>query len=239
VRRPFLQDQIPHAGPLPAQAGRGSRSGVKMRPLRMGESWSGRALWSLAGAAIWVALEMVRGRAVQRFPWNPLGASQYQLSRSFQIASVTGVLWRFVSGRVVFACRCFPPGALFSAVPPLRMAWQGEIILPLFSRGAVVFGFARINEQNPSGATLRIYARSTQHPQTLIWNSSGDDQRFQQLLQLSHSIGFIPGLTNHEPLLGAPASRRPAGSQNQELAGETPALQEPCKIGRGNRKPTC
>ena len=117
------------------------------------ESWSNRTLWSLAGAAVWVALEMVRGRLFSGFPWNPLGASQYQLVPLIQIASVTGVYG--VSFLVVWvSLSLFSAGRMIFRRPTLRIAWQGEIILPL----AVVvvlfaFGFARMNGQNPPGAS--------------------------------------------------------------------------------------
>ena len=156
--------------------------------LRAGtNSWSGRTLWSLAGAAVWVALEMVRGRLFSGFSWNPLGASQYQLVPLIQIASVTGVYG--VSFLVVWASlSLFSAGRMIFRRPTLRMAWQAEIALPLVVVVALfVFGFARINGQNPSGATLRITLVQPSIPQTLIWNSGEDDKRFQQLLQLSEA----------------------------------------------------
>ncbi len=187
------------------------------------ESWAGRTLWSLAGAAAWVAVEMVRGRLFSGFPWNPLGASQYQLVPLIQIASVTGVYG--VSFLVVWASlSLFSAGRMIFRRPTLRMAWQAEIVLPMVVVVALfVFGFARISGQNPSGATLRIILVQPSIPQTLIWNSGEDDKRFQQLLELSQQALDSARQTN-EPLLGAPVSRRPVGSQNQELAGETPAL---------------
>jgi apolipoprotein N-acyltransferase len=224
VRRPFLQDQIHSPRPSPRSGGERESGQCQTAPVANCESWSSRTLWSLGGAAVWVALEMVRGRLFSGFPWNPLGASQYQLVPLIQIASVTGVYG--VSFLVVWiSLSLFSAGRIIFRRPTLRMAWQGEIILPLVTVVALfVFGFARINEQNPSGATLRITLVQPSIPQTLIWNSSEDDKRFQQLLELSQQALNSTGLTNHEPLLGAPASRRPAGSQKPELAGETPAL---------------
>ncbi len=59
---------------------------------KIGEGdWARRNLSSLIGAAIWVALEMIRARLFGGFPWNFLGASQYQMVPLIQIASVTGV----------------------------------------------------------------------------------------------------------------------------------------------------
>ena len=169
------------------------------------ESWSKRLLWSLSGAAAWVALEMVRGRLFSGFPWNPLGASQYQLVPLIQIASVTGVYG--VSFLVVWASlSLFSAGRMIFRRPTLRMAWQAEIALPLVVVVALfVFGFARINEQNPSGATVRITLVQPSIPQTLIWNSGEDDKRFRELLALSEQA-----LTNKTDLLIWPESAVPS-----------------------------
>ena len=144
-------------------------------------------LWSLSGAAVWVALEMVRGRLFSGFPWNPLGASQYQLVPLIQIASVTGVYG--ISFLVVWtSLSLFSAGRMIFRRPALRMAWQAEIALPLVVVVALfAFGFARINGQNSPGATVRITLVQPSIPQTLIWNSGEDDRRFQQLLQLTEA----------------------------------------------------
>ena len=168
------------------------------------ESWSGHALWSLAGAAIWVALEMIRVRFLGGFPWNPLGASQYQLIPLIQIASVTGVYG--VSFLVVWVSL-----SLFSATrmifrrPASRFAWQVETLLPL-AVVAVLFavGFARLNGSNPSGATLRITLVQPSIPQALIWDPNANTNRFRQLLELSESA-----LTNKTDLLIWPESAVP------------------------------
>jgi len=177
------------------------------------ESWAGRASWSLAGAAIWVALEMVRGRLFSGFPWNPLGASQYQLVPLIQIASVTGVYG--VSFLVVWvSLSLFSAGRMIFRRPALRMAWQGEIILPLIVVVALfAFGFNRINGQNPSGTTLRITLVQPSIPQTLIWNSGEDDRRFRELLSLSEQA-----LTNKTDLLIWPESAVPGLDETNYIA---------------------
>jgi apolipoprotein N-acyltransferase len=168
------------------------------------ESWLQRTLWSLTGAAIWVALEMIRVRFLGGFPWNPLGASQYQLIPLIQIASVTGVYG--VSFLVVWVSL-----SLFSATrmifrrPASRFAWQMEIYLPLAAVAALfAFGFARMNEPDTSGATLRITLVQPGVPQTLIWNPNENTNRFQQLLELSEHA-----LTNKTDLLIWPEAAVP------------------------------
>jgi apolipoprotein N-acyltransferase len=158
----------------------------------------------LGGAAVWVALEMVRVRFLGGFPWNPLGASQYQLIPLIQIASVTGDYG--VSFLVVWVSL-----SLFSAVrmifrrPASRFAWQAETLLPLAAVAALfAFGFARMNGQNPPGATLRITLVQPNIPQTLIWDRNANTNRFRQLLELSESA-----LTNQTDLLIWPESAVP------------------------------
>ena len=147
---------------------------------------------------------MVRVRLFSGFPWNPLGASQFQLIPLIQIASVTGVYG--VSFLVVWVSL-----SLFSAIrmifrrPASRFAWQTEIFLPLAAIAALfAFGFARMNGQNPPGATLRITLVQPSIPQTLIWDPNANANRFRQLLELSEHA-----LTNQTDLLIWPESAVP------------------------------
>jgi len=167
-------------------------------------SWSGRALWSLTGAAIWVALEMIRVRFLGGFPWNPLGASQYQLIPLIQIASVAGVYG--VSFLVVWvSLSLFSAGRMIFRRPASRFAWQAETLLPVaVVAGLFAFGFARMNGQNPPGATLRITLVQPSIPQALIWDPNANTNRFRQLLELSESA-----LTNKTDLLIWPESAVP------------------------------
>jgi apolipoprotein N-acyltransferase len=173
-------------------------------------SWSGRALWSLTGAAVWVALEMVRVRFLGGFPWNPLGASQFQLIPLIQIASVTGVYG--VSFMVVWlSLSLFSAGRMIFHRPASRFAWQAEILLPLAAIAALfAFGFARMNGQNPPGATLRITLVQPSIPQTLIWDPNANTNRFRKLLELSEQALTSAQQTN-DPL--APSLAPPSGER--------------------------
>jgi apolipoprotein N-acyltransferase len=148
-------------------------------------SWAGRTLWSLGGAAAWVALEMVRARLFTGFPWNPLGASQFQLIPLIQIASVTGVYG--VSFLVVWlSLSLFSATRMMYRRPASRLAWQTEIFLPLTVIVVLfAFGYVRIGGQNPPVATLRVTLVQPSIPQSLIWDSTVNAKRFQELLVLS------------------------------------------------------
>jgi apolipoprotein N-acyltransferase len=181
---------------------------------KIGEgNWAQRNLWSLLGAAIWVALEMIRARFLGGFPWNLLGASQYKLVPLIQIASVTGVYG--ISFLVVWASL-----SLYSAVrviflkPHSRFAWQPEIFLPLFVvAGLFAFGEVKLSGQKPAASTLRVTLIQPSIPQNMIWDENENSNRFQQLLALSENA-----LTNQTDLLIWPESAVPELSTNNYSA---------------------
>ncbi len=168
------------------------------------ESWNGRLLWSLGGAAVWVALEMIRNRFLGGFPWNPLGASQYQLIPLIQIASVTGVYG--VSFLVVWLSLSFySAGRMMFRRPASRFVWQAETFLPLVAVALLfAIGFARLKEPDPAAPALRITLAQPSIPQALIWDPNENTNRFQQLLGLSERA-----LTNRPDLLIWPEAAVP------------------------------
>ena len=167
-------------------------------------SWARRTLWSLAGAAIWVALEMIVSRLFSGFPWLILGNSQARLLPLIQIASVTGVYG--VSFLVVWISLslCSATVALLRQ-PANRHAWLGEIILPL---GVVVagffFGMSRLRETDSDAPTCRVTLVQPSIPQTMIWDQSENTNRFRQVLELSERA-----LTNETDLLLWPEAALP------------------------------
>jgi apolipoprotein N-acyltransferase len=173
---------------------------------KIGEgNWTRRNLWSLAGAAAWVALEIFRAHFLGGFPWNLLGTSQYQLTPLIQIASVTGVYG--VSFLVVWVSLSF-----FSAVrmifskPDSRFAWQSEIFLPLLVV-AILFAAGCLQMKtspNAKTTSLRVMLIQPSVPQSLIWDSKSDATRFGQLLALTERA-----LTNKTDLLIWPEAALP------------------------------
>ena len=158
-------------------------------------SWLGRLLWSLAGAAAWVALEMIRARLFGGFPWNFLGASQYQMVPLIQVASVTGVYG--ISFLVVWVSL-----SLYSAVrmiflrPSTRLVWQAEIFLPLTAVILLfIFNLAQTLGENPQASTLRVTMIQPSVPQTMIWDEKENTNRFRQLLQISENALTRPSAT--------------------------------------------
>ena len=167
-------------------------------------SWSRRTLWSLASAAIWVALEMILTRLLGGFPWNLLGASQYQIVPLIQIASVTGVYgmsFLLVWGSLSLLCAA----SAILGRPHLHNAWMGEIILPLLVVVALfISGFHRLRQWGPPARELKVTLVQPSIPQTLIWNPENDYARFRDLVRLSEQA-----LTNETDLLIWPESAIP------------------------------
>ncbi len=149
------------------------------------DSWFRRTLWTIVGAAIWVALEMIRARIFGGFPWNLLGVSQFKIVPLIQLASVAGVYG--VSFLVVwFSLALFSAAQLILRQPTKRMAWQAEMILPLLvTLGLFVGGFFALNHDVVTENILRVTIIQPSVPQTLIWSAKADAQRFQDLLQQS------------------------------------------------------
>ncbi|HWH68062.1 MAG TPA: apolipoprotein N-acyltransferase, partial [Candidatus Sulfotelmatobacter sp.] len=170
----------------------------------LAKSWWQRTLWALAGAAVWVALEMIVARLFGGFPWNLLGASQYQMVPLIQIASVTGIYG--VSFLVIWVSLSFLSGALMLLRHPARRsAWIGEIFLPVLVV-AILFnlGFRQLRQTAPAARTLKVTLIQPSIPQTLIWDPSGDTLRFQELIRLSEQA-----LTNQTDLLVWPEAAVP------------------------------
>lgn len=176
-------------------------------------SWSARLLWSLGGAAVWVALEMVRARILGGFPWNFIGGSQFQMLPLIQIASVTGVYG--ISFLVVWTSLSFFSAAqMVFQKPSSRFSWQSEIILPFITVAAVfVFGEIKLQQSTPPTSTLRITLVQPSVPETLIWDESQNAVRFQQLLQLSETA-----LTNKTDLIVWPESAVPELTESNYVA---------------------
>lgn len=175
------------------------------------ESWAGRRLWEISGAAAWVGLEMILARLFSGFPWDVLGVSQYQLLPLIQIASFTGVYG--VSFLVVWVSLALLSGAVMLIKrPTLRSIWIGEIALPLLIAVLVVsFGFRQLGNGRVSSGlasdkprSLKVTFVQPSIPQTVMWDQEKSTERFQDLLQLSEQA-----LTNQTDLLLWPESAVP------------------------------
>jgi apolipoprotein N-acyltransferase len=170
--------------------------------------WMRRCAWTLAGAAAWVALEMIRARLFSGFPWNNLGASQWQLTPLIQIAAVTGVYG--VSFLIAWTSL-----AMFSGVlavfrqPTARYVWMSEMLLPLVVVMLVfTLGLSRVRHAPAANDTLRVTFVQPAIPQTMIWDRSENTNRLRQLLAQTEQA-----LTNQTDLLLWPEAALPEFNQ--------------------------
>ena len=171
----------------------------------LARTWARRALWAISGAALWVALEMLVARLFTGFPWNLLGASQYQLTPLIQIASVTGIYG--VSFLVVWvSLSLLSAGLMIVLRPNTRSVWAGEIMLPAVAIAILFnFGFRQMAGEPAPARTLNVALVQPSIPQTLIWDSSRDLDRFHDLLRLSEQA-----LTNRTDLIVWPEAAVPS-----------------------------
>jgi apolipoprotein N-acyltransferase len=171
----------------------------------LARSWGRRTFWAIFGAALWVSLEMLVARLFTGFPWNLLGASQYQLTPLIQVASITGIYG--VSFLVVWASlSLLSAGLMIVLRPTTRSLWVGELILPLFAVAvAFNFGFRQMAGDSAPPRTLKVSLVQPSIPQTLIWDTSRDLERFQDVIRLSQQA-----LTNHPDLLIWPEAAVPS-----------------------------
>ncbi|MBC8094703.1 MAG: apolipoprotein N-acyltransferase [Akkermansiaceae bacterium] len=209
--------------PLPGKAGR-------LKPLGLAsvlgsQSWSQRTLWALACAALWVAWEMIIARFLGGFPWNLLGASQYRIVPLIQIAAVTGVygvsfllVWTSVSLLNAIA-------ALVQR-PQMRSVWVKEMALPMLTVAvSFALGFHQLQPTAPSARELKIALVQPSIPQTMIWDESGEMERFAKLMSLSQAA-----LTNQPDLLIWPEAAIP------KMLRYNAAVQEPIlHLARSNK----
>jgi apolipoprotein N-acyltransferase len=173
-------------------------------------SWAQRVMWALSCAALWVTWEMVQARLFTGFPWNYLGASQYQMLPVIQIASFTGVYG------VSFLAAWFGVSLIGAAAVVLRRSqsprrWMGEIVLPLLAAGGVaVHGIGQFARSHTPRPTLGIALMQPSIPQRMIWSPEENSKRFDQLLQLSErALTMAPGSTNKPALLVWPEAATP------------------------------
>ena len=147
--------------------------------------WGQRLGWSLACAAIWVALEMIQARFLTGFPWNLLGSSQFRMLPVIQTASVAGIYGNS------FLCVWFGTSCLLAGVAVLRRSstprrWLWEIAPSLVvSAGVIAWGFQTLLASTGGHRTVKVALIQPSIPQRFIWNPQEDAYRFRELMQLS------------------------------------------------------
>jgi apolipoprotein N-acyltransferase len=151
----------------------------------LGGSWSRRFAWGLVVAAAWVAWEMAVSRALSGFPWLLLGVTQYRMVPLIQVGSVAGVygvsfLVAWFSVSMAMAIR------QVLRRPADRWAWVPEMSLPLVVlMTVIVVGYGRLGRPEEEGRALSMALVQPSIPQELIWDRREDENRFEELMELS------------------------------------------------------
>ena len=172
----------------PAKIDESSGRPAEMFEQFLAASWTQRLVWALSCAALWVTWEMVQARLFTGFPWNFLGASQYQMLPVIQVASFTGVYG------VSFLAAWFSVSLLGAAAVVVRRSqrprqWMGEIILPLLAvTGVAFFGVRQFAQPSAPPPQAKIALVQPSIPQRWIWSPEESSNRFAQLLQLSEEV---------------------------------------------------
>ncbi len=147
-------------------------------------TWRQRALWAISCAVIWVALEMTFARMFTGFPWNFLGVSQYKMVPLLQIASITGVYG--ISFVLVWFAVSLANAGMLLVQRPQRRAWSGEILLPaLVAASIFAFGAKQLSVERSDQSKLKVALIQPSIPQTLIFDPSQGDTRFEKIMELS------------------------------------------------------
>jgi apolipoprotein N-acyltransferase len=122
-----------------------------------------------------------------------------------QIASVTGIYG--LSFLVIWiSLSLLSAGLMIVLRPTTRSVWAGEIILPALVVAMLFnFGFRQMARESAPIRTLNVALLQPSIPQTLIWDSSRDMDRFHDLIRLSEQA-----LTNRTDLLVWPEAAVPS-----------------------------
>jgi len=143
-----------------------------------------RLAWAFAVGAIWTALEFARGKVMTGFPWNFVGASQYQLLPLIQITAITGIYG--VSFLVVWtSVSLFGAGLALARRPAAQSLWADSGPALLAVAGVVSFGAGKLASVPAPAEELKVALVQPGIPQTMIWDPAGDKARFQTVLDLS------------------------------------------------------
>jgi apolipoprotein N-acyltransferase len=128
----------PATAPGPARRATGGSPSLRSALARLaGLEWWRRAGWCLAGAAAWVACEMILARLFSGFAWNFLGVSQYRAIPLIQMATVTGVYGvSFIVAWTSLALLC-TAARLAAGVVPSAGAWT---VAPTARLGSATLG---------------------------------------------------------------------------------------------------
>ncbi|MCU0770826.1 MAG: apolipoprotein N-acyltransferase [Verrucomicrobia bacterium] len=170
----------------PGGTGSTQGNGQPMEPLPIAwPGWTRRAAWMIGVAALWVGLETLRARLLGGFPWNPLGASQFELVPLLHLSRLTGVYG--LSFLVIwFSAGLTCAGLGLLQARPGRRAGLADVALPLLVIAtAFAWGLHEIRSASNPIRQLKVAVIQPSIPQTEIWDPAENEARFAEVIRLS------------------------------------------------------
>jgi apolipoprotein N-acyltransferase len=166
-------------------------------------------LWAWL-AAVWAALELVRGQFLGGFPWNMTGVTLWRNLPLMQTASVTGVYG-------LSFLICWVSVALAGGVAMLvlrsdrRFAWTAALRIPLIALLLIMgAGLSRVMTRRPPPPTTALALVQPSISQRLIWDDAANPARFEKVLELTRQA-----LATHPDALLWPEGSMPDLSEEQ------------------------
>ncbi|MBT5705892.1 MAG: apolipoprotein N-acyltransferase, partial [Verrucomicrobia bacterium] len=182
-------------------------------------NWAQRQIWAIVGATSWTAMEMLQSHLLTGFPWNLLGISQIDLLPLIQLASVTGVYGVSFMVAWISLTLLLAIGQIASQ-PGQPLFWSREL-LPAGTILVLVttLGFQHIqtspaSEDEPP-RLIRLALIQPSVDQTVIWEGSEPEERFEELIRLS-----TDSLEHNPDLLVWPESALPSSLTSPERVSQ-------------------
>lgn len=193
-----------------------------------------RAIYVIAGASTWVALELLRTFLFTGFPWNLLGYSQYQDPLIRQIAAVTGV---YGVSFVVMAVNLALAGAVREWKARTEVIWAagtGGVILMT----AIAYGWFAPAAQAETGL-IPVAVVQGNVEQAVKWDPAWQGRTLDTYARLTREasgpVGLVVWPETAAPLFFQEDERR---AEMQALARETGAYLLFGALGQAHGRPT-
>lgn len=172
----------------------------------------------LFAAAAWTAIELISGKLLSGFPWNHLGHTQHAQIPLIQLAAITGVpgisfLLVWFSAALVTAAVSIRERGIQSHL------WKLQFLPPLIVIAVVMaYGLRVTLRATPESRSVKLAMVQPSVPQTMIWDSAANTNRFRELLELSAQAvtnapdivlwpeAGLPGFLNHDEWVFTPVS---------------------------------
>ncbi|MBL8836258.1 MAG: apolipoprotein N-acyltransferase [Alphaproteobacteria bacterium] len=140
-----------------------------------------------AFAALWTAVEWLRGHLFTGFPWNLIGTVWAGSETMMQFASIVGA---YGLGTLTVLAAAMP-ATLAGGAQPVAERWGGTLAVVAMIAAIWVFGWVRLGGVGDAvvpGVVVRLVQPDI--AQDLKWNPAQRERNFEQTLAISRGPGF-------------------------------------------------